>query len=136
MTALETRLTKPLLPATLVGSLPRPKWLLASPTRADAVWGDWQPAREHLQEAQDDAVRAGVLDELNAGLDIVTDGEQRRRHYIWGFLEGIGGVAFDQIHPKRTRGNRYTHPAPTVVSPLQWNGPVHARDVQVLRALA
>ena len=43
-----------------------------------------------------------------AGLDIVTDGEQRRRHYNWGFLEALGEVDFENLGLRSSRGQRYT----------------------------
>ena len=62
---------------------------------------------ERLREAQDDAVRLALVDQEEAGLDIVTDGEQRRRHYIWGFLEGLTGTDTERLGPKQQRGGRY-----------------------------
>lgn len=50
----------------------------------------------------DDAVRLALADQVEAGLDIVTDGEQRRRHYIWGFCEGLSGIDYSQLVKIRT----------------------------------
>ena len=72
--------------ATIVGSLPKPGWL-AEPNMLRAPW---RLSAAELREAQDDAARLSALRaRRRPGLDVVTDGEQRRRHYIWGFLEGL-----------------------------------------------
>jgi 5-methyltetrahydropteroyltriglutamate--homocysteine methyltransferase len=94
-----------MLETTIVGSLPKPSWLAdpASPLRAP-----WRMSGDDLREAQDDAVRLAIEDQEDAGLDIVCDAEQRRRHYIWGFLEGLTNIDTDKLGQKRARGGRYT----------------------------
>lgn len=113
-----------ILPSSITGSLPKPGWL-SDPN--PELFAGWQLDAERLSEAQDDAVRLAISDQEDAGLDFVTDGEQRRRHYIWGFLEGLGGVDAKQLGKKVTRGGRYTkEPASVarIVGELVWNGPV------------
>lgn len=77
-----------MLRTTIAGSLPKPAWL-ADPRFQ--LFAPWVVPPDRLREAQDDAVRLALADQEEAGIDIVTDGEQRRRHYIWGFLEGLRG---------------------------------------------
>jgi 5-methyltetrahydropteroyltriglutamate--homocysteine methyltransferase len=89
--------------ASLTGSLPKPAWL-AEP---GVLFAPWRVPDEHLREALDDAVRLALDDQDAAGLDVVTDGEQRRRHYIWGFLEGLTGIDTQRLGTKTTRGGRY-----------------------------
>ena len=67
---------------TIVGSLPKPEWL-SDPEQLRAPWRQEGTA---LEQAQDDAVALTLAAQEQAGLDIVCDGEQRRRHYIWGFI--------------------------------------------------
>jgi 5-methyltetrahydropteroyltriglutamate--homocysteine methyltransferase len=93
-----------MLKTTLAGSLPKPAWL-ADP--AHQLFAPWVPPADRLGEAQDDAVRLALFDQEEAGVDIVSDGEQRRRHYIWGFLEGITGTDTVRLGRKRTRGGKY-----------------------------
>jgi 5-methyltetrahydropteroyltriglutamate--homocysteine methyltransferase len=93
-----------MLRTTLAGSLPKPSWL-ADP-RAQ-LFAPWVAPADRLSEAQDDAVRLALLDQEEAGIDIVSDGEQRRRHYIWGFLDGLTGTDTERLGKKRTRGGRY-----------------------------
>lgn len=94
--------------ASIVGSLPKPAWL-AEP---GILYSPWRVAAEQLAEAQEDAIRLCVADQLAAGLDVITDGEQWRRHYVWGFLSGITGVDTDDLVMKPTRGQRFKAESP------------------------
>jgi 5-methyltetrahydropteroyltriglutamate--homocysteine methyltransferase len=94
-----------MLQTTIVGSLPKPSWL-ADPR--EPLRAPWRLDGEALREAQDDAVRLALLDQEEAGLDIVCDAEMRRRHYIWGFLEGLTNIDTQTLGHKRARGGRYT----------------------------
>src|SRR5690349_24293248 len=67
----------------------------------------WRLAGHELREAQDDAVRLALLDQEDAGLSVVCDGEIRRRHYIWGFLDGLTNTDTERLTKKRARGGRY-----------------------------
>ena len=71
-----------------------------------------------------------------AGLDIVTDGEQRRRHYNWGFLEALGEVDFENLGLRSSRGQRYTEEtkAPRLRTELAWPGPVMREPFEFARA--
>lgn len=93
-----------ILRSGITGSLPKPKWL-SDPTAQ--LRADWVLSEDQLIEACDDAVRLAIADQEQAGLDIVTDGEQRRRHYIWGFLEALDGMDTRTLGKKQTRGGRY-----------------------------
>ena len=92
-----------MLQTMIVGSLPRPTWLVP----AGQMYVQWKLEGDALTEGQDDAVLLALADQNEAGLDIFTDGEQRRRHYIWGFVEGLEGVDFSTLVKIPTRGGRY-----------------------------
>jgi 5-methyltetrahydropteroyltriglutamate--homocysteine methyltransferase len=92
------------LTTTIAGSLPKPPWLADA---SQQLFAPWVAPADRLAEAQDDAVRLALLDQEEAGIDIVSDGEQRRRHYIWGFLDGLTGTDTSQLGQKRTRAGRY-----------------------------
>lgn len=92
-----------LLNPSIVGSLPKPHWL-AEP---NALRAPWRLGGEALRAAQDDAVRLALLAQEEAGMAVVTDGELRRRHYIWGFLDGLTGTDTEQLTKKRSRDGRY-----------------------------
>ncbi len=93
-----------MLEASIVGSLPKPVWLAPS----NMLKAPWRLSGTELQEAQDDAVRLAIREQEDAGLAIVTDGELRRRHYIWGFLDGLTGIDTEQLAHQRSRGGRYS----------------------------
>ena len=107
---------------SIVGSLPKPAWL-SDPEKLRAPWRQEGAA---LEQAQDDAVALSLISQENAGLDIVCDGEQRRRHYIWGFIEHLGSVDFENPAKKQSRGQRYSEetPAPRVLEDRTWTKPV------------
>ena len=122
-----------MLETSIVGSLPKPSWL-ADPK---VLRAPWRLSGDELRQAQDDAVRLAIMDQEEAGLDIVTDGEQRRRHYIAGFLDGLTGVDQDRTAKKRTRGGRYTDSmdVPRVVGELARRKPVLVEACRAARAL-
>ena len=122
-----------MLQTTIVGSLPKPSWLAdpGAPLRAP-----WRLDGEDLRLAQDDAVRLALLEQEEAGIDIVCDAEQRRRHYIWGFLEGLTGFDFENLGQKRARGGRYTESTAVVriVGEVTRPAPVFLDAVRFARA--
>jgi 5-methyltetrahydropteroyltriglutamate--homocysteine methyltransferase len=123
-----------MLRTMIVGSLPRPVWL-ADP-RQQRVYTAHRLEGDALREAQDDAVLLALRDQELAGLDIVTDGEQRRRHYIWGFCEGLEGLDFEHLVPLETRGNRYgvLVDAARVVGPVRRPRSVFREAVRFLKS--
>src|SRR5262245_21108883 len=116
-----------MLQTMIVGSLPRPTWL-APPQR---MYVSPKLEGDVLHEGHDDAVLLALMDQHEAGLDIVTDGEQRRRHYIWGFCEGLVGIDFSRLVKIQTRGGRYG----TQVDAARVIGPVRRRGSIMLEAL-
>ena len=121
-----------MLKTMIVGSLPRPTWL-APPRHISSV--SWLLEDARLQEGQDDAVHMAVMDQHNAGLDILTDGEQRRRHYIWGFTEKLSGIDFGAMVKKETRGGRYGTQIDVarVTGPIRRQGSVFLDAVRFLK---
>ena len=117
------------LRTTIAGSLPKPSWL-AEP---EALWAAWKLEGEALAEAKRDAVRLVVREQEQAGIDIVTDGEQTRRHFVTTFIEGLDGVDFEHQQTVRIR-NRYDAAVPVVVGPVARRGPIYVDDAAFLRA--
>lgn len=118
--------------AAIVGSLPKPTWL-AEP---GMLYAPWRLEGAQLREGQDDAVRLWLAEQERAGLDVVTDGEQRRRHYIWGFLGGLTGIDTVNLGRKASRGQRYaeTTSVARVTGDVTWPGPVLAEAVRFAKA--
>ncbi len=119
----------PLLPTTIAGSLPKPAWL-AEPRK---LWAPWKLEGEALAEGKRDAVRLVLEMQERSGIDIVTDGEQTRRHFVNGYMETLTGIDFKNLKTVRIR-NRYDASVPRVVGPVSRPAPVHSEDVKFLRA--
>ena len=117
-----------LLATTIAGSLPKPAWL-AEPL---ALWAPWKLVGVALAAAKRDAVRLVLFDQEHAGIDIVTDGEQTRRHFVTTFIEGLDGVDFANKKTVRIR-NRYDAEVPMVVGPVARRHPIYVDDARFLR---
>ena len=120
-----------LIPTTIAGSLPKPGWL-AEP---GALWAGWRVDERSLAEAKRDAVRLAVFEQERAGIDIVTDGEQTRRHFVTTFIDALDGVDFEHKRTVRIR-NRYDADVPVVVGPVARRRPIYVDDARFLRGVA
>src|SRR5258708_16331181 len=119
-----------MLETTIAGSLPKPSgW--AEPHK---LWPAWRLDGEALAEAKRDATILALKIQEDAGIDIVSDGEQSRQHFVHGFLEGIDGIDFARRVPMGIRNNRYEAMVPTVTGPLRRRHPVHAAEARIARA--
>ncbi|HEV8533953.1 MAG TPA: methionine synthase [Methylomirabilota bacterium] len=119
-----------MLLTTIAGSLPKPAWLAAPRT----LWAPWRLEGTALEEGKRDAVRLALRDQEAAGIDIVTDGEQTRRHFVWGFVEQLEGVDFSKMVTIGIRADRYKADVPTVTGPLRRRGNIHGDEARFLRA--
>src|SRR5207245_10488282 len=84
-------------------------------------------------EAERDATRLAVNLQEDCGIDIVTDGEQSRQHFVHGFLEFVDGIDFARKVEIGIRADRYKAMVPTVTSALRLKTRVHAREAQLAR---
>src|SRR5690242_398864 len=100
---------------TITGSLPKPVWL-AEPGK---LWAPWRPAGAALDEAKLDATILAVRLQQDCGIDIVTDGEQSRQHFVHAFLERVEGVDFARKVEMGIRADRYKAMVPTVTGQLR-----------------
>ncbi|HEV2334697.1 MAG TPA: methionine synthase [Stellaceae bacterium] len=119
-----------MLETTIAGSLPKPSWL-AEPGR---LWAPWRCEGEALLDAKRDATLLAVKLQEDAGIDILSDGEQSRQHFVHGFLEGIEGIDFARRVPMGIRNNRYEALVPTVTGKLRRHHPAHAWEAGIARA--
>src|ERR1700730_1065961 len=103
-----------LFPTTIAGSLPKPEWL-AEPNR---LWAPWKSEGAELARAKRDATLVAVKLQEDAGVDIVTEGEQARQHFVHGFLENIDGIDFAHKVEMGIRNDRYKPIVPQVGEPL------------------
>src|SRR5207244_8587143 len=115
---------------TIAGSLPKPAWL-AEPNK---LWPQWRLAGSELDDAKRDATVLALKLQEDCGIDIVSDGEQSRQHFVHGFLEQVEGIDFKQRVEIGIRNNRYKAMVPTLIAPLRLKGRVHACEAQTARA--
>jgi 5-methyltetrahydropteroyltriglutamate--homocysteine methyltransferase len=118
-----------LLQTTIAGSLPKPAWL-AEPKK---LWAPWLLEGALLDEGKRDAMRLVLSDQESSGIDIVTDGEQTRRHFVTTFIESLEGVDFEHKRTVRIR-NRYDADVPVVVGKVARKRPVYVEDIRYLRS--
>ncbi|WP_317229931.1 methionine synthase [Clavibacter sp. MX14-G9D] len=128
MTARASRPTSRLLPTSPVGSLPKPSWL----AQPETLWSPWRLEGDALVEGKQDALRAAVHEQHQRGIDVVSDGEQTRQHFVTTFIEGLSGVDFARRETVRIR-DRYDASVPTVVGAVGLEAPVFAADARFLR---
>src|SRR3954454_5605245 len=119
-----------MFPTTIAGSLPKPSWL-AEP---DKLWPQWRVARAHLAAAKLDATLLAVKLQEDAGVHVVTDGEQSRQHFVHGFLEFVDGIDFSNKGEMGIRADRYKAMVPVVRGALSLKGRVHAAEARHARA--
>ncbi len=119
---------KKLLPTSTAGSLPKPSWL----AQPETLWSPWKLQGEELTDGKQDALRLSLQEQQQAGIDIVSDGEQSRQHFVTTFIEHLDGVDFQKRETVRIR-NRYDASVPTVVGAVSRQKPVFVEDAKFLR---
>ncbi|BBI69777.1 hypothetical protein PKHYL_39680 [Psychrobacter sp. KH172YL61] len=118
-----------LLPTSTAGSLPKPSWL-AEPEK---IWSPWQLDGEELLQAKQDALLVSLQEQVQAGVDIVSDGEQTRQHFVTTFIEHLDGVDFTNRKTVKIR-DRYEASVPSVVGSVSRSKPVFVDDAKFLRS--
>ena len=119
-----------MLETTIAGSLPKPFWL----AKPKVLWAPWAQEGAALDEAKRDATLLVLKEQEDAGIDIVTEGEQSRQHFVHGFLAQVDGIDFNRRVAMGIRRNRYTAEVPTVTSALRRKRPVHKTEAALARA--
>lgn len=117
-----------LLPTATAGSLPKPSWL----AQPETLWSPWKLQGGELHEGKQDALRVVLNDQIQAGIDIVSDGEQTRQHFVTTFIEHLDGVDFERRETVRIR-DRYDASVPTVTGAVSRPKPVFIEDAKFLR---
>ena len=119
-----------MFPTSIAGSLPKPLWL-AEPNR---LWAPWKLDGADLEAGKLDATLLAIKRQEDADIDIVTDGEQSRQHFVHGFLEFVDGIDFARKVEMGIRKDRYKAMVPTVVGPLRLRRRVHTAEARHARA--
>lgn len=127
----------PLLTST-IGAYPKPDYAPVqgwyerryghqdNPTGA---YSDYLRQRSAESEAAfDRATEEAVRDQVAAGIDIPTDGEVRREHYIYYHLRHVDGFDFEELTDQVMREGAWRARVPTVVGQLSAGSPFLAED--------
>ena len=117
-----------LLPTSTAGSLPKPSWL----AQPETLWSPWKLEGAELIDGKQDALRVALAEQQRAGIDIVSDGEQTRQHFVTTFIEHLNGVDFQKRETVKIR-DRYDASVPTVVGAVSREKPVFVEDAKFLR---
>jgi 5-methyltetrahydropteroyltriglutamate--homocysteine methyltransferase len=118
-----------MLETTIAGSLPKPGWL----AETNKLWPAWRADGADLERAKRDATLLWLKEQEDAGIDVVTDGEQSRQHFVHGFLEFVEGIDFEHKVKMGIRNNRYDAMVPVVTGELRLKGRVHETEAKLLR---
>lgn len=121
---------KTILPTSIVGSLPKPSWL-APPEK---LWSPWKLEGDQLLEGKQDALRISLQEQQLAGIDIISDGEQTRQHFVTTFIEHLSGVDFQNRKIVKIR-DRYDASVPVVVGEVARQKSVFVEEAKFLRTL-
>ena len=113
-----------MFPSTVAGSLPKPSWL-AEPNK---LWPQWRQQGSDLVSAKLDATLLAIKWQEDAGIDIVSDGEMSRQHFVHGFLEFVEGIDFSHKVEMGIRADRYKAMVPVVRGDLKLKGRVHEAE--------
>lgn len=119
-----------LFPTSTVGSLPKPSWL----AETEKLWPEWKLQGDSLLEGKQDALRVTLQEQLSTGIDIVSDGEQTRQHFVTTFTESLAGVDFVKRTTMRIR-NRYDAEVPSIIGQVSCKKSVFVEDAKFLRSL-
>ena len=119
-----------LLPTSIAGSLPKPAWL----AQPETLWSPWKLQGAELVEGKQDALRLALQNQRQSGIDIISDGEQSRQHFVTTFIEQLNGVDFKKRKTVKIR-NRYEASVPMVVDEVTRPSSVFVEDAKFLRKL-
>ena len=125
---------------TVVGSMPKPEWLMENlplNTKGKQVHGkgaNWQFEGEKLETALDDATRLTVHDQIVAGIDIISDGEQRRTSYLTYITSKLSGFDYETLAEKWTRNNRRLAEVGRCVGPIKRVNNLLSKDLEFLKS--
>ena len=118
-----------MITTTVIGSMPKPKWLVQ-----DDNIRLWRVSGEVLREGKDDAARISIQDQEAAGIDVITDGEQRRMHYISRFISTLAGIDPKQSNMADVGENTVNKTSPVVIGKIRREHPHALEDLRFLKA--
>ena len=116
--------------ATTAGSLPKPNWL----AETEKLWPAWKDSGDTLVQKQKESAQMWIDEQESSGIEIITEGEQFRIHFVHGFLETIEGINWEKKTKMGIRNDRYVVEVPTVTEPLKKPNNIHIEEASFLRA--
>ncbi|MFQ5854153.1 MAG: hypothetical protein ACE5LU_00710 [Anaerolineae bacterium] len=124
----------------IVGSYPKPKYLFPGSGREllDAVGMSFYDLEKKIgaqefQQRMDRAALMAIEDQNAAGIDFITDGEERRGHYVLYVLRKLGGFDFENLRAQSIREGMYVRDLPVVVGKIAYERPILVGDYQFTR---
>jgi 5-methyltetrahydropteroyltriglutamate--homocysteine methyltransferase len=98
------------------------------------LWAAWRLEGAELEQAKQDAALVWLKEQEDDGIDIVSNGEQFRVHFVHGFLEQIEGIDWAKKTKMGIRDDRYVVDVPTVTGPVTRPASVHGAEAAFTRA--
>ncbi len=121
----------PPIAATSIGSFPRPTWL----AQVDRNRVTFRLEGEELKQAQDDATALSIHTQERIGLDLLSDGEQRRTGFINHILAAFDGIDLEREAVKHIyRRREQPRPVPRIVGKIKRRSPATMDDLRFARA--
>jgi 5-methyltetrahydropteroyltriglutamate--homocysteine methyltransferase len=126
---------------TVIGSMPKPPWLYTPTIALDGkrdhfgTGGTWRLDGEALRQAQDDATLLAIREQENAGIDIVSDGEQRRKNYVTYLTRQMQGFDYETLAERTMRAGRRITRVGRCVGPIHHPGPILVEELRFLQAV-
>ena len=129
-------LGQPLL-TTTIGAYPKPDYISlpdwfsnSSSPRPSSAYEEYLSSPDS-QETLDRATHEVVHDQVTIGIDIPTDGEIEREHYIYYHCRHLDGIDFSRLTKKEMRNGSWVAYVPTIVSPIKARAPFLPRDLHI-----
>ncbi len=126
---------------TTIGAYPKPDsvaietWFGARARRPSAGFDAALGAMgDEAEDLLDRAVREVVCEQVEAGIDVPTDGEVRRDNYVHYHCRRLSGIDFDRLTEQAVRGGAWRTALPTIVGEIAANGHFLPRDWRVAQA--
>lgn len=137
------KLTQERVLTAIVGSYPKPKYVFRRSSRELLVsvgmifheLEDEIGTRE-FNKRLDKAALMAIREQNSAGIDLITDGEERRGHYVLYVLRGLAGIDFEHLREKSIRQGVYVRELPVVAGKIAYKSPILLNDYEFTRKYA
>ena len=136
-----------MLKTTTIGSYPKPEYLILPDwfkgekgTDAEYPTSGWLEAVNSMGESYEKIILRAtediITDQIQCGIDIVTDGEVRRENYIHYHCRFLKGIDFNNLTKKTARTGNYDCYLPTIINKIEFDKPFLSREYQISQNLS